>query len=69
MESPKDVAEILDGISHLGPKDITDAISSLSDKERAALAREILPTHDELQAYIDDISDPDSPNYDPDLAS
>jgi len=59
-------------IRELGEADIDKIggiVLALSDKDRRTLAVEFMPSQDELQTYIDDISDPTSPNYDPDLAS
>ena len=39
------------------------------DEERVALMRAVLPTSEELSAFTQDISDPTSPNYDPDLTN
>ena len=59
-------------IRELGEADIDKIggiVLALSDKDRRTLAVEFMPSQGELQTYIDDISDPTSPNYDPDLAS
>jgi len=68
MEIPRTADEIAKGLSTRAG-DIGAAILALPPQERATLAQAVLPTHEELDAFIDDISDPTSPSYDPDLAN
>lgn len=64
----KSEKENIEKLAALPISEIGTFIDSLSFEERAQIARYIMPTAVEYSEYVDDISDKNSLNYDPDLA-
>jgi hypothetical protein len=69
MIAPRNAELIVNDLARLTPEDIGAAVLALPSDERTTLARAVLPTREQHQAFVEDISDPTSSNYDPDLAN
>ncbi|HSX44298.1 MAG TPA: hypothetical protein VLE69_03315 [Candidatus Saccharimonadales bacterium] len=64
----RNLEEISADLGEHSPETIGAAALVLTEDEKVTLRRAVFPLREQLQTYIDDVSDPSSPNYDEDLA-
>jgi hypothetical protein len=57
------VDDMIANMQRLEPKELASAIFALGDSDRAMLRRIFLPSTEQNQAFVKDISNPNSSNY------